>query len=48
VLEKIHAKEIILKKMQSPDPKVKENALIAIQKIMISDFQKLSGAQEKA
>jgi hypothetical protein len=28
--------------MQSQDPKVKENALIAIQKIMISDWQKVS------
>ena len=47
VLEKLNGKNIILSKMQSPDPKLKENALIAIQKIMISDWQKVSGKENK-
>jgi len=50
VLDKLDAKQSILKLIESDNPTVKENALVAIQKIMLQSWQNanLTGDDEKS
>ncbi len=42
MLDKLGAKEVILKLMESSITEIRENALIAIQKFLISDWHRFS------